>query len=145
MRRPSSTVLGLLLCLPLLAQVPCENGFAGPYPCHNVDLMAFMGLGQLGTTTSVADLWGWTDPLNGREYALVGTRTGTSFVDITDPTAPVLVGILPAHDNVSNLWRDVDVSGNWCFVGSEAGGHGLQVFDLTRLRNVTTPPATFTE
>ena len=107
--------------------------------------MAFMGLGQLGTTTSVADLWGWTDPLNGREYALVGTRTGTSFVDITDPTAPVLVGILPAHDNVSNLWRDVDVSGNWCFVGSEAAGHGLQVFDLTRLRNVTTPPATFTE
>ena len=59
--------------------------------------MAFMGLGQLGTTTSVADLWGWTDPLNGREYALVGTRTGTSFVDITDPTAPVLVGILPAQ------------------------------------------------
>ncbi|MCC6541565.1 MAG: choice-of-anchor B family protein [Flavobacteriales bacterium] len=139
------TVIGLLLSIPLLAQTPCENGFAGPYPCHNVDLMSFMNLGQLGTVTSVADLWGWTDPLDGREYALVGTRTGTSFVDISVPTAPILVGTLPAHNNVSNLWRDVDVSGNWCFIGSEAAGHGLQVFDLTRLRNVTNPPATFTE
>lgn len=29
----------------------------------------------------------------------------------------------------------MDTHGNWCFVGSEAAGHGLQVFDLTRLRN----------
>ncbi|MBQ0740160.1 choice-of-anchor B family protein, partial [Aquimarina celericrescens] len=27
---------------------------------------------------------------------------------------------------------------------SEASGHGLQVFDLTRLRNVANPPQTFT-
>ena len=39
----------------------------------------------------------------------------------------------------------MDTHGNWCFVGSEASGHGLQVFDLTRLRNVSNPPATFTE
>ena len=31
------------------------------------------------------------------------------------------------------------------YVGSEASGHGIQVFDLTRLRNVTNPPVTFTE
>jgi choice-of-anchor B domain-containing protein len=127
------------------AQTPCVNGFAGAYPCQNVDLLATMTLSQLGTSTNVADLWGWTDPLTGKEYAIAGARTGTSFVDLSVPTAPVLVGFLPAHNGVSSLWRDVDTHGNWCFVGSEAAGHGLQVFDLTRLRTVTSPPATFTE
>jgi hypothetical protein len=31
------------------------------------------------------DIWGWTDPLDGREYALVGRNDGTAFVDVTDP------------------------------------------------------------
>ena len=127
------------------AQTPCENGYAGIYACDNVDLLSMMTLAQLGNVTSVADLWGWTDPQDGTEYAIVGTRTGTAFIDISTPTAPVRIGNLPAHNNVSNLWRDVEVSGNWCYVGSEASGHGLQIFDLTRLRNVANPPVTFTE
>jgi len=121
------------------------NGFAGPYPCNNVDLLAYVTLAQLGTVTEVADLWGYTDPLTGTEYAIVGCRTGTSFMDLSDPTAPVRVGFLPAHNNTSSSWRDVEVSGTWCYVGSEAGGHGLQIFDLTRLRSVVVPPQTFTE
>ncbi len=127
------------------AQTPCVNGFAGAYPCQNVDLLSVMTLAQLGTVTNVADLWGWTDPETNKEYAIVGTRTGTAFVDLSTPTAPVRIGFLPSHNGVNSLWRDVDVSGNWCYVGSEAAGHGLQVFDLTRLRNVANPPVTFTE
>ncbi len=127
------------------AQTLCTNGFAGPYPCSNIDLFAQMTLGQLGTITNVADLWGWTDPLTGKEYAIVGCRTGTAFVDLSVPTTPVLTGFLPTHGGVNSLWRDVDTNGNWCYIGSEAAGHGLQVFDLTRLRNVTSPPQTFTE
>ena len=143
--RNISSLLSLLAIPVLTAQTPCVNGFAGPYACQNVDLLATMSLAQLGTATNVADLWGWTDPLTGTEYAIVGGRTGTSFVDLSVPTAPVLIGFLPAHNGVSSLWRDVDTHGNWCYVGSEAAGHGMQVFDLTRLRTVTTPPATFTE
>lgn len=139
------SLIPLFLAFALKAQTPCVNGFAGIYPCQNVDLLSTMTVTQLGTVTNVADLWGWTDPVTGKEYAIVGGRTGTSFVDLSTPTAPVLVGFLPTHNGVSSLWRDVDTHGNWCFVGSEAAGHGLQVFDLTRLRTVTNPPATFTE
>ena len=41
------------------------------------------------------DNWGWTDPVTGREYALVGRNDGTSFIDISNPTNPMLVGDLP--------------------------------------------------
>ena len=130
------------------AQSPCVNGMAGPYPCQNVDLLSRLTLAQLGATggsPNTADLWGWTDPLTQREYAIIGLNNGTAFVDVTVPSAPVRIGNLPSHLPTSNLWRDVDVSGNWCYVGSELAGHGLQVFDLTRLRNVPNPPVTFTE
>ncbi|MBL8010672.1 MAG: choice-of-anchor B family protein [Flavobacteriales bacterium] len=131
-----------------LAQTPCVNGLAGGYPCNNVDLLAHMTLAQLGASgaqPNAADLWGWTDPLTGREYAIIGLNNGTAFVDVTVPTAPVRIGNLPSHFATSNLWRDVDVAGDWCYIGSELAGHGLQVFDLTRLRNVPNPPVTFTE
>lgn len=126
-----------------LAQTPCVNGFAGSYPCQNVDLMARVTPAQLGFASDLSDIWGWTDPQTGKEYAIVGGLSGTAFVDVSVPTAPVVIGRLTAHNGSTSMWRDVDVHGNWCFVGSEAPNHGIQVFDLTRLRNVTNPPQTF--
>lgn len=138
----------LFAAIPVAAQTPCVGGFAGTFPCDKVDLLAHMTMAQLGSTAgtpNAADLWGWTDPLTQKEYAIVGINNGTAFVDISVPTAPVRIGNLPSHFPTSNLWRDVDVAGNYCYVGSELAGHGLQVFDLTRLRNVVNPPVTFTE
>ena len=130
----------------MMAQTPCVNGLAGTFPCSNVDLMDTVTVAQLGSSVNAADIWGWTDPLTLKEYAIIGLRTGTAFVDLSTPTAVVVTGFLPSHITLGNtLWRDVDVSGNWCYVGSETAGHGLQVFDLTRLRSVVSPPQTFTE
>jgi len=78
------------------------------------------------------------------EYALVGRTTGTSFVDISKPGAPVYLGTLPPHTTTST-WRGIKVYANHAFIVSEAAGHGLQVFDLTQLRSVNTPPVTFSE
>src|SRR5690554_7849912 len=93
--------------------------------------------------TDANDIWGWTDPLTGREYAPVGLSNGTSFVDVTDPSNPVYLGRLPAHSE-NSLWRDIKVYADHAFVVSEAWDHGMQIFDLTRLRDVANPPATFT-
>jgi choice-of-anchor B domain-containing protein len=40
---------------------------------------------------------------------------------------------------VASTWRDVKVIGNYAYIVSEARNHGLQVFDLTRLRGKTSP------
>lgn len=122
-----------------LTGAPCEGGSAAGYPCSNVDLLAHLPLTQLAGT-EVNDLWGWTDPLTGREYALIGVRTGMAFVDVTGGDAHFL-GILPTH-TTNSAWRDVKTYGNYALIVSEAAGHGLQVFDLTQLRGVAAP-ATF--
>lgn len=126
-----------------LAATPCVGGFAGPYPCSNVDLLAFMPLNSIGAGSGSNDIWGWTDSLDGKEYALVGLTNGTSFVDVTDPENPVYLGRLPTQTS-NSTWRDIKVYNDYAFIVSEASGHGMQVFDLTRLRNVVNPPVTFT-
>ncbi len=130
------------------AATPCVGGMAGPYQCSNIDLLKFLPLASIGCTGSGNVVEGWVDPLTNKEYALMGCDNGVSFVDVTDPVNPVYLGRLPAHNNSNSLWRDVRVFTkpgiHRMYVGSEASGHGIQVFNLTRLRNVTTPQ-TFTE
>lgn len=120
---------------------PCEDGFAGVYPCLGYDLVATVGLDQLGAEEA-NDVWGWTDPASGREFALAGVVNGTVFVELTEPARPVIIGSLPTETN-SSPWRDVKVYDHYALVVSEARDHGLQVFDLTRLLNTTTIPSTF--
>lgn len=119
----------------------CEEGRMGDFPCTGIELVSHMSIDQLGGERGVwvNDVWGWTDPETGRNYALVARRDGASFVDVTEPAAPRLVGNLPrTRGSRPSVWRDIKVIGNHAYVVSDgAGQHGMQVFDLTRLRDVT--------
>jgi choice-of-anchor B domain-containing protein len=123
--------------LPFMSGLACEGGLAGIYPCQNVDLLSFMPLAQIGGGSG-NDSWGWTDPLTGEEYAIMGRTNGAAFVNISDPLNPLYVGNLATHSS-SSTWRDIKVYNNHAFIVSEATNHGMQVFDLTQLRGRTTP------
>jgi len=120
-------------------RVPCVGGKAGNYDCNSLDLMAFLSPEDLsGTKTELNDIWGWTDITTGKEYALVGLRNGTSFVDISDPINPFVVGFLPTATH-SSTWRDIKVYKNHAYiVADRANDHGVQVFDLEGLRGIST-------
>jgi choice-of-anchor B domain-containing protein len=127
----------------------CEDGAVRMFACQEVDLEAFVPVSALGGKRGIMvnDVWGWTDPQTGREYALVGRMDGTAFVDVTDPANPVYLGELPLHQGAQpNLWRDIKVYRDHAFIVADgAGPHGMQVFDLMQLRGVRLPPVTFTE
>ncbi|MEX0996982.1 MAG: choice-of-anchor B family protein [Flavobacteriaceae bacterium] len=131
----------LLSCGFIFAQTPCVNGFAGPYPCEGYDLQAHFDLNVFGADRG-NDSWGWTDPDTGTEYAIMCLGDSTAFIDISDPVNPVYLGKLPTHTD-NSTWRDAKVYNNHVFIVSEASGHGMQVFDLTRLRSVNNPPQVF--
>ncbi|WP_299126595.1 choice-of-anchor B family protein [uncultured Winogradskyella sp.] len=130
----------------IYSQTNCINGFAGEYPCNNLDLMANIPISVLANTSGNpegSDVWGWTDPMDNKEYAIVATTNSTAFVDISDPINPVFLGRLDTSAG-TNFWRDVKVYNDHAFiVADNVGPHGMQVFDLKRLRNVTSPQ-TFT-
>ena len=116
------------------------------------------------TGVYVNDIWGWKDNKNNKEYALVGLTNGIAFVDISKPNNPVVVGRLP-ESNINakfktlsldqypacnlgigetarsksitqgSTWRDVKVYDDHAFIVSDAQPHGMQVFDLKKLRN----------
>jgi len=132
---PRSTMEGL-------SDLPCIEGMAGDFQCHGVDLLAYVPLEDMGCEGNGNDIWGWTDPETGTEYALMGCNNGIAFMDLSDPEQPVHVGNLPSHTEGS-LWRDSKVFDDHAFVVSEASGHGLQVFDLSQLREVEDPPVEF--
>ncbi|MEM7084668.1 MAG: choice-of-anchor B family protein [Bacteroidota bacterium] len=124
-------------------QTPCDSGMSGSFPCDRFDLQSQVTLTEM-SASSGNDSWGWTDPQDGKEYAIMGLNNGTAFIDVSDPNNPVYLGKLPTHTDNSE-WRDMKTFNNYVFIVAEASGHGMQVFDLTRLRNVANPPETFTE
>ena len=144
LRTAALSVLALAVALPAAAQGTCTNGtafFNGvSYPCDEVDVAAVLPVGTDGPfrTGALNDIWGWTDPADGAEYALVGTRSGVVFVDVTAPAAPRVLGKLDtAVPGGFSAWRDVKTIGNYAYVVAEVDNHGLQVFDLKRLRGLS--------
>lgn len=125
----------------------CTDGAIGAFTCSSIELVAHMPVSALGGERGVwvNDVWGWTDPATNRDYALVARRDGSSFVDVTNPSAPRLVGNLPRTAGAPpSVWRDIKVIGHHAYIVADgAGAHGMQVFDLTRLRAVRGAPVTF--
>jgi choice-of-anchor B domain-containing protein len=116
------------------SDIRCAHGKAGEFPCKGIDLLSFVPMAELGGGRA-SDIWGWADPKTRREYALMGSTRGLMFVDVTDATRPLYLGIMPKGDSAL-IWQDVEVYKNHAFVVCDLAPCGMQVFDLTRLRGV---------
>lgn len=121
----------LATCIDGFAKIP---GTDYEYSCLNYDLMGRVTLEEMDAEAG-NDCWGWTDSTTGREYAIMGVNNGTSFIDITDSTSPQYLGKLPTS-TVDSSWRDMKVYNDHVYIVSEAGDHGLQVFNLANLRGL---------
>jgi choice-of-anchor B domain-containing protein len=147
MKRIFPVALILCLSLPILLEAaakPCVNGHsASKYHCKQVVLQARVPLSRFpGKPASASSLWGYADPDDNREYAILGLRNGTGIVEVTDPTKPRVVGHIRG---VPSLWREVkvysvlnDVTKKWdayAYVATEGRNGGLQIIDLSELPN----------
>lgn len=82
-----------------------------------------------GSTVDLSNIWGYVDSL-GNEYALVGTQTGLSIVDVTNPNAPVQRYFVPG---TNSFWREVQTWGKYAYVTTEGCCNGLQIVNLSNL------------
>ncbi len=107
-------IILLLTLLPLLtfSQNSYNLGLVGEYEWN---------------TTEGNDIWGWVNPTNGNEYALVGLNNGFSCVNVSSPANPVEEFFI---SDLNSTWRDVKTWGDYAFVTTEADA-GLLIVDLT--------------
>ena len=61
----------------------------------------------------------------------MGTTGGTSFVEVTNPGNPQVIGYIDGPDS---LWRDMKTYGSYAYIVSEGGG-GIQVVSLSDIDN----------
>ena len=138
--RPAAYVSGGSLAAPANASASAVGGTTllstlshghVEFESSGVQLLSWMPLSVLGGgALSGNDCWGYVSP-SGREYAMIGTSSGTSFVEITSPSDPVLVEFIAGP---GSLWRDVKVYQNYAYIVSE-GGSGIQVVNLSQIDN----------
>ncbi len=136
-----------------IAAASCVQGFAGQFPCRNVDLESQISLNQFTSQPlSAANVWGFVDQNDGREYAVVGLSNGAAVVEVTNPAAPRQVVTIPGN---SSPWREVkiyqvfDTPGNrfraYAYITTEAPNSGLQVIDLSGLPATATLATTLVD
>jgi choice-of-anchor B domain-containing protein len=114
----------LLLVLLFSTIIYCQN---------NVTLLSHL---NQYPSAGYNDIWGYVDG-NGTEYALLGVRTGTSIVNLSDPQNPVEVTFIPGPPSI---WRDIKVHSTYAYVITEqtGTGQGLQIIDLSQLPTTAT-------
>jgi choice-of-anchor B domain-containing protein len=151
--QPTSTLISEVDYLDSISggQVDCEDGSASVFECEQVDLLSLLSVSDLSDSRGVKlnDIWGWEDPETGKEYVMQGRSDGVAFVDISDPFHPVYIGqLMKTEGSPGSAWRDVKVYKDHAFVVADgAEEHGVQIFDLTQLRDVPMAdmPVTFEE
>ncbi len=100
------------------------------FPAEGVALLGWMPINEFPGQSFGNDCWGYTSP-SGGEYAIMGLSDGSGFVDITDPTSPVLLELIPGP---GSIWRDMKTYGEYVYIVSEGGG-GIQVVDVSDIDN----------
>lgn len=106
------------------------------YSSLNISLLAHLdpetdNTGQEGRKYS--SCWGWYQANKNKEYAIVGTSKQTYFIDVTIPTAPVIVDSVRAK-HIGCTWREVKSYQNYCYmVSDQCSPNSFQIVDMQYL------------
>ena len=104
----------------------------------NMELQSNWDDNSIGVISGVVfnDIWGYVDPDDSREYAIMGSTEYTHFIDITDPENPVEVERIAG--NSGSLWRDFKTYSHYAYGVADQGAATFQIFDLSDLPNSVT-------
>ena len=77
-------------------------------------------------------VWGWVDS-TGKEYAIIGSTAGTYFIDVTNPSTPVVKDYV-AGKRDSCIWREYKTYGKYLYIVSDdPAPNSFQIIDLSYL------------
>ncbi len=123
------TSITLLLSYAIKAQTTT-------YPSLNINLLSHINPEKGDSSpynNKYSGCWGWYQANKNKEYAIVGTSNQSYFVDITNPTSPILCDSVKAIKTKA-VWREIKTYQNYCYIVSDdAGANSFQIIDLQYL------------
>lgn len=77
--------------------------------------------------------WGWYQASKNKEYAIACSKSGTYWIDISNPTTPT-VSAYKGGTYVNAMWREAKTYQNYCYVVSDVNTpNSFQIFDMQYL------------
>ena len=114
----------LLIGIPMVlsAQISDNMSLLGQWDDNTLPLRSGLAYNEI---------WGYADPDNGKEYAIIGTVQKVFFLDITDPANPTIKDEITGGS--STIWRDMKNFGSYLYCVADEGNEGLIVVDISDL------------
>lgn len=109
---------------------------AQTYPSLNINLLAHINPEKDNTGSDgrkYSGCWGWYQADKNREYALVGTSSQTYFIDVTNPSNPIISDSVKAA-RTGCTWREIKTYQNYCYIVSDdSPPNSFQIVDMQYL------------
>lgn len=108
---------------------------------QNYDKQNITLLGQWHSDTILAEpvhgikyqsVWGYEDKVKGKKYAIIGSTSGTYFIEITNPAAPVVRDYVPGKRSKC-IWHEYKTYGKYLYAVSDDNPANLQIIDMSTL------------
>ena len=111
------------------ASAAISGAMGDMFAAANVELLGWLPLSEFGADAlRGSDCWGYTSP-SGGEYAIMTVDNAVSFVDVTDPSMPV---VIETFAEPASVWHDVKVYQDRVYSVTEGGG-GIRVYDVSQI------------
>lgn len=82
--------------------------------------------------------WGWYQQSTNNEYAIACSKSGTYWVDVTNPATPT-ISAFAAGTSSNGVWRETKTYQNYCYVVCDDNSStGFQIFDMSTLPSTVT-------
>lgn len=78
-------------------------------------------------------VWGWKNPKNNVEYAILGSGKGTSIIDLSNPAAPKRAAFVKGRRDKC-IWREYKTYQNYLYaISDDASPNSFQIIDMSYL------------
>ena len=109
---------------------------AQTYPSLNITLLAHLDPEKDTTNPNgrkYSGCWGWAQTNKNKEYAIIGTSSQTYFIDVTNPSSPIIVDSVKAKKN-GCTYREIKTYQNYCYIVSDdVPPNTFQIVDMKYL------------
>ncbi|HET6244868.1 MAG: choice-of-anchor B family protein [Bacteroidetes bacterium] len=106
------------------------------YDSENISLYSVWkdsSITHTATAVNYNSVWGYFDAIKNKEYAIFGGNNGTYFVDVTNPSSPVLRDFVPGKRG-DCIWREYKNYGKYIYmISDDTQPNSFQIADMSFL------------